>query len=345
VRAASRYWRDAFPQARAELRAWRARALRIPAPDLRDAALCALDTKRCDLEGAVGFAAALATRGNLHDAVCAITSFQLAFDYLDCVVELPHPDPIANGRSLHRALFLALSAGGDHADYYRHQASRDDAGYLRLLVDTCRGAARRLPAVSVIREPARGALERIATYQSLSHGDRHGSYAPFLSWAQSQTVHDTDMCWWETGAATGSQLSILALIAAAADTHTGYEQARAIERAYFPWVGALSTLLDSVVDRERDRAESRPSLLDHYQSSQHVAERLRLMATEAMAAVEPLADADKHQMLLAAMGAFFHSRPEVAGTDAHPITKAAVDALGGWTIPARIVFKTRRARI
>ena len=56
-----------------------------------------------------------------------------------------------------------------------------------------------------------------------------------------------DLHWWETGAAIGSQLSVLALIAAAADPATCEGRVRAIERAYFPWIGALSTLLDSVV--------------------------------------------------------------------------------------------------
>jgi tetraprenyl-beta-curcumene synthase len=291
------------------------------------------------LEGAIGFAAALANRVNLSSAVRAITSFQLAFDYLDCVVELPNPDPVANSESLHQALFVALSTDAPHPDYYRHQSNRDDANYLRLLVDACRDAMRRLPSFAAIRVPVGRALERIVIYQSLSHGDRHGSYEPFLHWAESQAPRHIEMSWWEAGAATGSQLSVLALIAAAADPNTMPEHACAIEQAYYPWVGALSTLLDSVVDRQQDRAENQPNLLDHYCSPQQVAERLGLMAKEAMAAVKPLAGGDKHRMLLAAMGAFFHSRPEAAQFDAYTATKAAVDSLGGWAIPARLVLK------
>lgn len=342
ARTAVRYWRHAFPQAQAELRAWRARAERIPDHALRAAALCALDTKYCDLEGAIGFAAALASPANLAHAVRAITSFQHAFDYLDCVVELPNRDPIANSRSLHRALFLALSADGQHPDYYCDHPNREDAGYLPLLVDSCREAAARLPALDATRAPALRALERVVTYQSLSHGDGDGPGIRFPRWAQSQAVRGADLCWWEIGAATGSQLSVLALIAAAAQPGTRREHAHEIELAYYPWVGALSTLLDSVVDHERDRVEGRASLLDHYHSVHHIAERLQLIAVEAMAAVKPLADADKHRMLLAAMGAFFHSRPDIAGSDAHRITGAVVDALGGWTTPARMVLKARQ---
>jgi tetraprenyl-beta-curcumene synthase len=341
AQAAYHYWCRALPQALNELQACRTRAERIPDAALRDAALCALENKRCDLEGAIGFAAVLASRVNLSSAVRAITSFQLAFDYLDCVVELPNPDPVTNSESLHQALFIALATDASHADYYQHQSSREDAGYLQLLVDACRGAMRRLPSCAAVRLPASRALERVVTYQCLSHGDRHGSYEPFLRWAESQAPHGAEISWWETGAATGSQLSVLALIAAAGDPSTTPGHAWAIEQAYYPWVAALSTLLDSVVDQQQDRAEHQPSLLDHYRSSQQVAERISLMAAEAMVAVRPLAGGDKHRMLLAAMAAFFHSRPEAAQPDAYTATKAAVDSLGGWAIPAQLVLRAR----
>jgi tetraprenyl-beta-curcumene synthase len=343
ARAARQYWRHARPQAFAELHAWRERAACIPDDTLRAAALCALDTKRCDLEGAVGFAAMFADAANMDRAVRAIASFQLAFDYLDCVVELPNPDPVANSQSLHRALFAALDLANDCHDYYERQGNRRDAGYLQLLVESCRQAGRALPAFDAIGKPARAALRRVVTYQSLSHGDRRGSHASFLRWAESQTVPGSGLWWWEAGAATGSQLSLLALIAAAADSNTRYEDAQAIESAYFPWVGALSTLLDSVVDRDRDRTEGKPSLLDYYPSSGQIRARLQLMATEAVSAVSPLVDAHRHRMLFAAMGAFFHSRPGVDQSDAYAITKGVVDALGVWTVPAKLALRVHRA--
>lgn len=340
ARTSNRYWRRALPQANTELQTWRARAASIPDTSLRTAALTALDTKRCDLEGAVAFAATFADPASLKDAVCAITSFQLAFDYLDCVVELQTPNPIANSDSLHRALFAALCLDDNRHDYYRHQVSKGDADYLRLLVDSCCQATQRLPALAAISAPAKRALTRIVTYQSLSHGDIPEL---FLGWAESQTSPGTGMYWWETAAATGSQLAVLALIAAAADPRTKCESADAIEVAYFPWVGALSTLLDSVIDQERDRAEERASLLDHYCSIQQTSERMKVMATEAMESVNHLAGSHRHQLLLAAMGAFFHSRPEILGSNACLITGGVVDALGIWTTPAKVALKLHYA--
>ena len=245
--ATRRYWLSIFPSARAELHRWRGHAGRIPDRTLREAALSALTTKSDMLEGAAAFVV-LAPPSMDREVVRAITAFEIAFDYLDTVVELPNPNPIANTHSLGRALLAALAPGRGHANYYEHNIGTDDAGYLTMLVDACRAAVERLPAFDIVAEPARRALARIVRYQSLNHG-AHGSCDDFAEWARSQTVPGSNLHWWETGAAVGSQLFVLALIAAAADPTTCTERVDAIERAYFPWIGALSTLLDSVVDQ------------------------------------------------------------------------------------------------
>jgi tetraprenyl-beta-curcumene synthase len=342
ARAARRYWLGVFPYARAELAAWRRRAELIPDPTLRNAALDALRTKSNDLEGAVAFAAFAPSRAQTS-IVRAITAFQLAFDYLDTVAELPNVNPIRNGHCLNQALLVAFSPGTPHPDYYQHQPRNDDAGYLKSLIDTCRAAICTLPSFAAVMAPARRALLRVVTYQSLTHGDANGSHAAFTDWAHSQSVPGIDMQWWETGAATGSQLSVLALIAAAADPRMQADRATAIEHAYFPWIGALGTLLDSIIDRRLDRIEGQRSLVDYYTSPLEMSERLRIMAIEARRAIHPLVDAENHILILAAMAAFFHSAPQASAPDVALATRAVLDAMGNWSTLQLIFFRTRRA--
>jgi hypothetical protein len=121
------------------------------------------------------------------------------------------------------------------------------------------------------------------------------------------------------------------------------ERATLIERAYFPWVGALSTLLDSVVDQSIDRAENQRSLIDYYGSPEIAAERLQLMVFEARRAIDPLADASNHMMLLAAMAAFFHSRPQASAPEVSQVTQAVLKAVGCWGSPALLFFRIHRA--
>jgi tetraprenyl-beta-curcumene synthase len=342
TRATRHYWLSVFPRARAELGAWRRRAEQIPDRTLRDTALDAMYTKSDDLEGAVAFAV-FAPPSTHVGLVRAITAFQLAFDYLDSVGELPNPDPIANGRSLNQALVTAFSPGASHASYYEHHGSNRDAGYLEALIDTCRATLSGLPSFATIAAPAKRALSRIVAYQSLNHGDVHGSHDAFADWARTQAIPGTDLHWWENGAAAGSQLSVLALIAAAADPTMGPERATALERAYFPWIGALSTLLDGVLDQRRDNMEGQRSLIDYYESPGETAERLRTIALEALEAIRPLPDADNHVLILEAMAAFFHSAPRASSPEVGMTTQAVFDTMGRTAPVALLLFRARHA--
>jgi hypothetical protein len=145
------------------------------------------------------------------------------------------------------------------------------------------------------------------------------------------------------GAAAGSQLSVLALIAAAGDPEMCRERAAALEHAYFPWIGALSTLLDGVIDQRRDSLECQRSLIDNYTSPEETAERLRMFATEALEAVHPLSDASDHTMILAAMAASFHSTPQALAPEVGLATRAVLETMGGWATPSLLFFRTRRA--
>lgn len=231
--AAHCYWLSVFPHVRAELAAWRHHARQIPDRVLREAAFDALKTKSSDLEGAVAFAvfAPPSVRGNV---VRAITAFEIAFDYMDSIVELPNRDPIASGHCLNQALLVALSPGARHLDYYRHYPRREDAGYLEGLVRTCQTAVGALPSFAAIAEPLRRSLTRVVAYQSLNHGDATGSHDAFREWADSQSIQGIDLRWWELGAAAGSQLSVLSLIAAAGDPTMCPERAIALETRTFP---------------------------------------------------------------------------------------------------------------
>jgi tetraprenyl-beta-curcumene synthase len=339
--AARRYWLSIFPYAREELKAWRRSAERIPDGTLREAALDAIFTKRDILEGAVAFAI-LAPPQAQRVVVRAITAFELAFDYLDTLMEMPNPDPIANTYCLGQALLAVFQSDMTHLPYYEHQLCRDDAGYLVRLVDTCRATIKELPSYAVIADAASRALAQIVKYQSLNHRSSCGSDDDFAVWAGSQSASGLGLYWWETGAAVGSQLVVLALITSAADPTTRPGRVAAIERAYFPWIGALSTLLDSVVDQQADRSENQQSLIDHYGSPQIAAERMKMITLKAVDAISELPDAEHHRLILAAMAAFFHATPQASTPEVGIVTQGVFEAMGNQAIPALLLLRARR---
>lgn len=338
ARAAACYWLSIFPQLCRALRYWQRRAAEIPDAALRRAALDALDVKRGDLEGAVAFAvfAPTAVRRTL---VGGIAAWEIAFDYLDSIGEMPNPDPIANGQTLNQALLAALQPGGTHPKYYALHMREGDGGYLAELVDTCRRMVERLPSFNRVADTVWQVVSRIAAYQSLNHGDTSGSHAAFADWARTQALPGADLKWWEIAAATGSQLTFLALMTAAASARLTDERVASLESAYFPWIGALSTLLDSLVDQPRDNTEGQFNLINYYDSPQQAAQRLGMIAQEAVAHIRDLPDARDHALLLAAMAAFFHT--QARSKQARLATRAILAAVGSEARPALVIFRAR----
>ena len=336
VLAAERYWLQVYPLVRCELARWRRHASQIPDPALRAIALEVQRSKRGNLEGAAAFAA-FAPPARRASVIRASVSLQAIYDYADTLTEQPHDDPVANTRQLHLALAFALhEPGTQHGAYYAHRSACDDNNYLRDLVDSCRAALVNLPSYGITRELIRRNIERIIRYQTLI--DRPSAFA---AWATDETPAHADLRWWETGAACGSSLAIFALIAAAADPHLQPSEAISIECAYFPWIGALHTLLDSLIDRSDDLATGQHSLIGHYSSAHTIAARMRFIAHEATRRALALPGGLGHALILAGMASQYLSSPAALRPDARPARDGITNTIGALTTPTMAVFTAR----
>jgi tetraprenyl-beta-curcumene synthase len=119
----------------------------------------------------------------------------------------------------------------------------------------------------------------------------------------------------------------------------------AIEAAYFPWIGALHSLLDNLVDIAEDYATGQRSLVGCYASSLDASTRMRLLAERSLRAAEELPGSRGHVLILAAMASFYLSTPEASAPAARPVAHAVLDALGEPAQLSMLVFRTRlRAR-
>lgn len=342
------YWLEVWPFLRGETQRWVKRAEAIPDETLRRIALDALRLKRGNLEGAVAFAALARGQHRLPSAK-AMAAYEAAFDYLDCLCEMPSDDPLANGRQLNQALIVAVQPGREHENYFAHHPLPGDGGYLRALVDTCQMALGSLPAHPAVEEELVRISSRLVNYQSFNHGDAHGSHNAFLAWASSEAAHHRhhdrgpELSWWEVGAAGGSSLAAFALFAAATDPRTGPAHAAAIDDAYFPWIGAVNSLLDSVVDRQEDDVTGQHRLLDYYASPEHVTERLELITTHAMARARELQPRHGHTLIVAAMTSFYLSNPATGAPDLHALRSRLRKSVGVLDAPTMLVMRARGA--
>jgi tetraprenyl-beta-curcumene synthase len=339
----ARYLFCVLPSAASELAQWRSAVAEIPNPKLRHHALHAL-SKRGNIEGAALFAT-LAPAIHRRRTVRALVAYQTAYNYLDALSELPSRDPIANGERLHQALLIALGRVGAesrHPDYYEHNPDTGDGGYLNATVDACRRSLTGLPSYDAVAPTARAAARRIVKFQALNLSEGQGGHEALRAWATEATPAGTGLEWWETAAAAGSSLAVHALIAAAASPDVDSSDAREIDRAYFPWVGALHSLLDSLVDRDEDRERGQRSLLDYYSSPAAAATGLGCLATRARRATERLSAASADRVIVTAMCSYYLSAPQCETPESDAVSGRLAEALGLPLNVAIAIFRVRR---
>ncbi|HMH46608.1 MAG TPA: DUF2600 family protein [Solirubrobacteraceae bacterium] len=335
----ARYLTSILPIVTRELAHWRRGARQIPDPVLRKLALQAI-SKRGNMEGAALFAV-LAPRARRRQTVRALVAFQTAYNYLDTLAEQPSADPISNGRRLHEALLVALDPAAEHGDYYVHPQRRD-GGYLAELVDTCRSAFLTLPSHGAVSVAAWAAAARIVAFQSLNLTREQGGHDELERWARYQTPRASGLDWWQTAAAGGSSLAVHALIATAARPDVQPSEAAAIEGAYFPWICAVHSLLDSLVDVEEDERAGQRSLLSYHASPRQASFAMKMLAQRAAIAARSLPDDLAHRVILTAMVTYYLSSPEASTRDARTTAGNVAAALGPLVAPALVLFKARR---
>ena len=339
--ATRRYWLSVFPSIRRESRYWRFRAQEIPDARLRRLALEAQLLKRGNIEGSAAFATFVPPE-TCAKVVRAQVAFQSIYDYVDTLAEQPNDDPARNARQLHEALLVALDIGASHGDYYAQQLDHADGGYLQEMVDTCRAALRALPSYAAAKVHIRRSAERIVGYQSLNLTEDQGGQRPLEHWAERLTPPHTGLRWWETAASAGSSLGLFALIAAAARPTLSCADAIAIETAYWPWIGALHSLLDSLVDEREDAAAGQRSLLSYYATPGETVSRFQLLAAEAKRAVRTLPGSQQHTLILAAMVSHYLTAPEACAPLAQEASRAITRTLGPITAPTMRILAARR---
>jgi tetraprenyl-beta-curcumene synthase len=339
VSTAARYWIGVFPFVCREIRNWERAARIIPDPELRTLALKALHDERGNLEGAAAYAAFTPRKHRLAVARAAI-AFQAVYDYVDMVSEQPGSRHPSNIIGLHQALRVALDPGARHPDYYAHHCG-DDGGYLNRLVDRCRTALRLLPSLQLVAAQMQRAATRIVTYQHLNHGGSASSHRAFARWACKETVPGSGLRWWETGAAAGSSLSVFAMISAAAQPILDARRVAALDRAYFPWIGSIHTLLDSLIDEDEDAITAQHCLIAHYTSQEETASRLQVLAEGASAHTKTLPDGEHHMMIFAAMVCFYLASPQGRDPRVGVVTEGVLKTLGDHALPSMLVLRAR----
>jgi tetraprenyl-beta-curcumene synthase len=315
VSALFAYRTTVLPLVAPQLRHWRRQAEAIPDPRTRELALAALAEKAGNVE-AVAVFATLAPRAGRRAALEAIIPLQVAVDYLDSLEEAPTlASPNCIKFSLWREENLMQFAGSA------------DGGYLERLQDAWRQAVAALPSAQTCRDLIERAVERSNEGQARTHAAEHGDVDGLRRWA-GDLPSPRGYRWWELAAGASSSVAAHALIALAATPGAHPRQAELVDIAYNPSIGALTVLLDNLVDRDEDAAAGAHNYMDYYADPDDAACRIAAIADDARAAIAPLPRRSRHEAILAGVAAFYAAQPGARRSFARPIVSALRRTLG-----------------
>ncbi len=215
------------------------------------------------------------------------------------------------------------------SDHYRHHPWRDDGGYVRALVDACRESCVRLPSY----ETARPLLLRAASLVqvlALNHDPLPARRDRALrAWAQTHfAASEEGLAWFEWTGGASAWLTILALLALAADPGRDARAAKGTYTAYMPWISLLGTMLDSYGDIAQDAAEAQHSYIAHYASPDAAAARVAQIMRRSRDLAAGLRDGERHLVLVSAMIAMYLSKDSVRTPHTRALTRELMRAAG-----------------
>ncbi|HEV3071783.1 MAG TPA: DUF2600 family protein [Solirubrobacteraceae bacterium] len=347
VLANARFWPTVAPLVGAQLKRWEQRARAIEDPGLQALALEKLREERFNAEVAATLAT-LVPREHRQVVVEAIVAYEVMYDYLDGLTEQPTDDPLSSGHALYQAFTDAISLHAKPKDDYYASQDVDDGGYLGELVKVVRGALAQLPSAGAISETSERAAARCAEAQIRAHAVPRLGTTQLEEWAASEAAR-TRLGWQEfLAGAASSVLAVHALIAAAADRRSTPEEAIEIDTVYMS-ICALSTMLDSLVDYDRDVEAGQDGYIRYYDNHNMLARDLESAARRAVEHAAPLRDGPHHVMTLVGVAAYYLSAPTANSAFAQPVTRRIRRELQPLITPTLAVMRAwrlaKRARL
>jgi tetraprenyl-beta-curcumene synthase len=341
--ANARYWPSVAPAVRCELARWTQPAASIADPGLRELALAKLAREHFNAEVAATLAT-LAPQARRADTATTIVALELLFDYLDGRTEQLTQDPIAEGAQLYGPFIASVEqpARDRERTAQRPQTQTPaDWGYLSALSQRTHQRLFAMPGAAAVAQIATASAQRCAEAQTRLHAAASLGEGQLQRWAVEQ-ARESGLEWRDyTAGCASSVLAIHALIAAAANPDTSREHAQRIDRAYLA-IGAVITILDSVVDHTEDSAGGHGGFIGLYEQRE-LRERLCALTREALARAREAPNGDHHEMTLAGIVAYYTSHSGARAQHARAPVRAVRRELSPTIWPALGVMRCWRA--
>lgn len=308
IKLVFKYISKVFPEVDKNLEHWSSLSINAGDDMLSTQAAASIRSKKFHCQG--GSVYALYPGVNVCNTIKFIVSLQTISDYLDNLCDRAGVQDEASFRQLHLSMLDAVDPGRTISDYYLYYPYKKDNGYLKQLVDECRGQINTLPSYKLVVSRIKKYIELYSDLQSLKHLPADVRETRLTQWANCYLGQYPEISCWEFSAATGSTLGVFMLFAAAAEPSLTAREVDAIDAVYFPWVCSLHILLDYYIDAQEDMQMGDLNFTYYYKNLKHCEERLSYFIDRSISQCSLLKYPDFHLTVIKGLLATYLSDPK-----------------------------------
>ncbi len=247
-----KYNKSIYPSIEKKFKEYRTYTKRIRKLSVKATAREALDKSRFD--AAVSSICLLYDKTNTELAAEVLFSFDAIVQYLNsiCLRSYTGTEPFLKliFSSLRDALNLRTDA---YENYFTFFPSKDDDGYLTILVEKCRQKVLLLPSYNVIRDHLAAFISLFIDLQVTKFSsDDNAKEVNLINWSTAHGQKYPELSCWEYCMAVDSNLSIRLLLAMATDPELSEQKAENLNSAFFPWICCIQKILEGYINYNDD---------------------------------------------------------------------------------------------
>ncbi len=187
-------------------------------------------------------------------AADAVFSFQAVVGYLNTISTRSSTCTEPFLRIIYSSLKDALNLRTDsYENYFTFFPSKDDNGYLTILVEKCRQKISSLPSYDVIRDHLSALLSLYIEFQiTRFSSDDNSREVNLIKWSSTYGQKYPELSGWEFCMSVDSVLGIQLLLALGTDPTLTEQKTEEIYNSFYPWVCCIQKLLEGFINHKDD---------------------------------------------------------------------------------------------
>lgn len=221
---------------------------KIRSRSIRAYALEALEKNKFDF--AVSSVFLLYPHVDIPLATDVVFSFQAIIQYLDtiCSHSTQSTEPFL------KLIFSSLKdatniRSDDFIKYFTFFPSKDDDGYLSILVEKCRQKVLLLPSFDIVRDYIVAYLSLFIDLQVIKYSsDQYNRELNLHNWSDAHAQNYRDISHWEFCMSIDSPLTLQLLLSLATNPDLTEPEVESINNSFFPWICGIQKILEGYLN-------------------------------------------------------------------------------------------------